>query len=56
MDKVFGSFIWDVEKKISNYYKHGVNFITASKAFKDPKRKIYVDSRHSKKEERRNIL
>ena len=52
MDKEFGSFIWDVKKEIINYYKHGVNFTTASKAFEDPKRKIYVDSRHSKKEER----
>jgi uncharacterized DUF497 family protein len=52
MDKEFGSFIWDDKKEIINYYKHGVNFTTASKAFKDPKRKIYVDSMHSKKEER----
>ena len=52
MDKKAGSFIWDIEKEKINYYKHGVTFTTASKVFKDPKRKIYVDSKHSKKEER----
>ena len=52
MDKKAGSFIWDIEKEKINYHKHGVTFTTASKVFKDPKRKIYVDSKHSKKEER----
>lgn len=47
-----GSFIWDPAKEALNLYKHGVDFITAAKAFKDPKRKIYTDSRHSAKEER----
>lgn len=47
-----GSFIWDFEKELVNVYKHGVDFVTASKAFKDPERKIYIDSKHSKKEER----
>lgn len=46
------SFIWDFEKELVNISKHGVDFVTASKAFKDSKRKIYIDSKHSKKEER----
>jgi hypothetical protein len=46
------SFIWDPEKELANIAKHGVGFITAAKAFKDPKRKIYTDAKHSKKEER----
>ena len=46
------SFIWDYKKELDNIDKHRVDFITASKAFKDPKRKIYIDSKHSKKEER----
>lgn len=52
MQKGPGSFIWDFEKELFNIYKHGVDFITASKVFKDHKRKIYVDSKHSKKEKR----
>lgn len=36
-----------MEKKYSSFI-----FVTASKAFKDPKRKIYIDSEHSKREER----
>jgi hypothetical protein len=52
MDKIFGSFIWDKEKESANIHKHRVDFITAAKAFKDAGRKIYIDSRHSKKEER----
>ena len=46
------SFIWDFEKELANIYKHGVDFVTASEAFRDPKRKIYIDSKHSNKEER----
>ena len=52
MEKDSSSFTWYFEKELANIYKHGVDFITASKAFKDPKRKIYIDSRHSEKEER----
>ncbi|MDD5478055.1 MAG: BrnT family toxin [Candidatus Omnitrophica bacterium] len=52
MDKEFVSFIWDEEKELANIHKHGVNFTTAARAFKDPKRKVYTDSKHSKKEER----
>ena len=47
-----GSFIWDFEKETFNIHKHGIDFVTASKAFKDPKRKIYMDSKHSEREER----
>ena len=52
MEEHSSSFIWDFEKELINIYKHGVNFVTAAKAFNDPKRKIYIDSKHSKKEER----
>ena len=47
-----GSFIWDKEKESANIKKHGVDFETAALAFKDAKRKIYIDSRHTKEEER----
>lgn len=52
MESSQSSFIWDYEKELVNIYKHGVDFVTAAKAFKDPKRKIYIDSKHSKTEER----
>ena len=45
-------FIWDFTKESANIHKHGIDFIAASKAFKDPKRKIYNDSKHSTNEER----
>jgi uncharacterized DUF497 family protein len=46
------SFIWDYEKEAINISKHGVDFTTASKAFKDTKRKVFTDSQHSKSEAR----
>ena len=46
------SFIWDSEKELQNIRKHGVDFTTAAKAFKDPKRKFYTDEKHSQHEER----
>lgn len=52
MDKHIGSFVWDYDKELANIDKHGVNFVKAANAFKDNGRKIYIDSRHSKKEER----
>lgn len=52
MERNSGSFIWDPERELANIRKHGVDFLTASKVFKDPKRKIFIDSKHSKKEER----
>ena len=52
MDYRFGSFVWDIEKERENIRKHGVDFATAARAFKDPRRKIYVDERHGDREER----
>ncbi|OGW91324.1 MAG: hypothetical protein A3D28_02455 [Omnitrophica bacterium RIFCSPHIGHO2_02_FULL_63_14] len=52
MDVIFENFIWDVGKETANIQKHGVNFITAAGAFSDPRRKIYVDLKHSSVEER----
>ena len=46
------SFIWDNYKEHLNIQKHGVDFTTAAKAFLDPQRKIFIDSKHSKEEER----
>ena len=46
------SFIWDFTKEWLNIRKHGVDFNTAACAFKDPRRKIYVDSKHSQREQR----
>lgn len=47
-----GSFIWDVRKEQINIDKHRVDFFTAAKAFKDPRRKIFTDEKHSKNEPR----
>lgn len=52
MNETKGDFAWDTRKEKINIRKHGINFITAAKAFKDPKRKIFIDSRHSEKEQR----
>lgn len=52
MDCHFGSFVWDVKKEAVNIRKHGVDFETAARAFKDPERKIYVDETHGQTEER----
>jgi len=46
------NFIWDIERELLNIQKHGVDFVTAAKAFKDSKRKIFVDEKHSSREER----
>ena len=51
-DKIYGSFVWDRNKEAENIQKHGVDFVIASQVFKDNKRKIYIDSKHTKKEER----
>ena len=40
MKDTISSFIWDPKKELENVDKHGVDFLTAAKAFKDPKRKI----------------
>jgi uncharacterized DUF497 family protein len=52
MDRHFGSFVWDVKKEAANLRKHGVDFETAARAFKDPDRKIYTDEQHGQTEER----
>ena len=52
MDRNYGSFVWNVEKEKSNIAKHGVGFSMASRAFLDPKRKIFVNAKHSKTEDR----
>ena len=41
-----------ITKSLLILEKHGVSFSLAAKAFKDPKRKIYVDERHSHLEQR----
>ena len=46
------NFIWDIERELINIQKHGVDFVVAARAFKDPKRKIFIDSKHSGREER----
>lgn len=52
MERHYGSFIWDTQKEEANIQKHGISFVIVANVFKDPKRKIYIDSRHSEKEER----
>ncbi len=52
MEGQTSSFIWDRDRESINIQKHGVDFVTAAQAFKDPKRKIFIDSQHSQKEER----
>ena len=46
------SFVWDPNKEIENKIKHGVDFVTASKVFKDPGKQIFIDEIHSMDEER----
>ena len=46
------SFIWDAHKDLINLWKYGVDFATASRAFQDPRRKIYEDDKHGRGEER----
>ena len=52
MERRVGEFIWKIEREIDNIAKHKVDFITASKAFTDPGRKIFIDSKHSVNEDR----
>ena len=47
-----GDFIWDPRKEKVYIHKHGIDFVTVATAFKDPRRKIFTDSRHSEKEQR----
>ena len=48
----YGRFVWNIEKEVANIRKHNVDFKTAAQAFRDPKRKIFVDEKHSRQEER----
>ena len=52
MDRNYGSFVWNVEKERVNISKPGIDFSVASRAFLDPKRKIFVNAKHSNTEER----
>ncbi len=52
MDFSSGDFIWDVDKELANIEKHGIDFVTAARAFDDPRRQIYTDSKHSDAEPR----
>ncbi|MFH0772322.1 MAG: BrnT family toxin [Candidatus Omnitrophota bacterium] len=47
MDKIVGKFIWDESKEKANIKKHGIGFDVALRVFLDPRRQIYVDSKHS---------
>ncbi len=40
-------FTWDPLKEMLNLRKHGIDFVTAAEAFKDPDRKLFIDSKHS---------
>lgn len=42
MESESGSFIWDSEKELINIYKHGIDFVTAAKAFKDLKERFIL--------------
>jgi hypothetical protein len=48
----YKSFVWDLSRESVNIFKHGIDFTAASKVFNNPKRKIYIDSKHSLREER----
>ena len=52
MERRVGRFVWKIEREIENIAKHRVDFTTASKAFADPGRKIFIDSKHSVSEDR----
>ena len=52
MEEARGSFVWDSRKEKVNIRKHRIDFVKASKVFKDPGRKIFTDSKHSDKEPR----
>ena len=52
MDISSGDFIWNAHKEAANIAKHGIDFVTAAKAFQDPRRRTFTDSKHSSKEPR----
>ena len=46
------TFDWDPQKDLENRKKHGVSFLLAQEAFKDPCMVIAQDDLHSSEEER----
>lgn len=46
------SFEWDETKNLTNFEKHGVEFLFAQNAFLDPRRVIAEDELHSATEKR----
>ena len=50
--EVESSFIWDPQKEAESIKKHGIDFKTAINVFRDPQRKIIIDSKHSEQEGR----
>jgi hypothetical protein len=53
MEPAQASFEWDPAKADGNADKHGVSFQAAQHAFRDPRRVIAFDRRHSTKNEKR---
>lgn len=46
------NFAWDPQKERLNIRKHGVDFATAARVFQAQARRVFVDSKHSAREER----
>ncbi len=46
------TFEWDEAKNLANQRKHGVAFEDAQMAFRDPRRIVAKDHKHSRTEER----
>lgn len=49
-------FVWDTEKALKNYRKHGVSFNEAATVFDDPLSVTVADPAHSEDEERYIIV
>ena len=49
-------FVWDTEKALKNYRKHGVSFNEAATVFDDPLSITVADPAHSEDEERYIIV
>lgn len=45
-------YVWDENKNILNYKKHGITFDTAIQVFNDPNHVEYYDDQHSTSEDR----
>ena len=50
------TFEWDEKKNRKNKAKHAVSFEQAAKVWKDPKRIVFYDEKHSTDEERWIVL